>query len=215
MAGFSLMELLILVAIIGILGAVATNAWLSTMPRLMLKGAVTTTMQVLRKARMHAIKKGVNTVVQLDPDNTIMVFADWNRNLVFDPVAGVPVERTDFVLSHNALPGTVVFGYNPGDVADPALFDLSPTSGLTGGVAGRALVVYNTNGTLRDTGAIRLNLSGTFNTIEIAMTNTAGRMIRRKYMDAGFSPDGTLGFFPEGNSLNGAGFVVKNSWFWY
>jgi len=73
-SGFTLVELMIVVALVGILGAAAAFNGLFIMPRYQLRAAANEFAGNLRRARMDAIESKRNVRIEFDPDgNTYCV----------------------------------------------------------------------------------------------------------------------------------------------
>lgn len=109
-AGFTLIEVLIVIAIIGIASAFAIPTFLNVLPNWRAKAAATDLFSNLQLAKLTAIRKGTNCVVTFsgDPDggvpcqyqisiiNRTVALADYGSNVVFrGPVAGAIYPRFD------------------------------------------------------------------------------------------------------------------------
>ena len=96
--GFTLMELLIVIAVILILSAVAIPAYFNWLPRYRLNSAADDLLSVLQQAKLRAIKENANVVVDFDPDNSgdpdgrFIVFVD---NGLVAPDTFNPVNRNN------------------------------------------------------------------------------------------------------------------------
>lgn len=76
--GFSLMELIVVLALISILAAIATPLVLNWLPNMQLKGAARELFTTLHKAKMGAIKENQNWAVVFDViNNEYRLVSDW------------------------------------------------------------------------------------------------------------------------------------------
>lgn len=83
-SGFSLVELLVVMALIGILALVSMPWLLSTLSRAKLVAAAKETSTILQLARLEAIKQSVNTQVLFDAaSNSFFAFSDTDRDGAF------------------------------------------------------------------------------------------------------------------------------------
>lgn len=100
-SGFTLVEMLIVIAVILILSAVAIPAYISWLPRYRLNSAADDLLSVLQQAKLRAIKENANVVVDFDPDNNgepdgrFIVFVD---NGLVGPDTFNPVNRNNNIL---------------------------------------------------------------------------------------------------------------------
>lgn len=239
-AGFTLVELLVILFLIGLLATLAVGAYRTYIPRLELRSAMEGTAQVIGRARLMAIQRSITTVVVPDfEERTVYAFGEINghpanpldpggRYLVFDPVPGSPgyvlgaeasrTYDTDFVISIVRLPGSPELGVNfagPVDGIQGADSVIGLTSVPGAGVDEPGVLVFTPSGKVLDTGAIRLVDSRRVNYLEASIPSIAGRVALRKYVLAADSPTGVADFFAEGNLTKADGTVGRNVWVWY
>ncbi len=95
--GFTLMELMIAIAIIGIITAVATPPVLQWLQNRKIVSATQTVLSSLQSARLQSVKENQLTIVSFVSPDSYRVFLDVNQDHVFN--AG-----TDRILDHVKLP---------------------------------------------------------------------------------------------------------------
>ncbi len=214
-AGFSVIEVLMTISLLGVLGTLTLNSFQGWLPRLHLRDAAQQTQSVISRARLEAIQRGVTTVVTIDPsDGSIVSFADVNGDpmmgsagyanyLKFDPDPALGNKQTDYEISRIQL--------NSSTLGTP---EFDPVDGFTeapGAAPGSyRMLVFSAGGTTVDAGSFRLADGNGKNVIEVAITSLAGKVERRKYLEGIDSPTSTPGFFPEGQRADGT-----NVWVWY
>jgi prepilin-type N-terminal cleavage/methylation domain-containing protein len=188
--GFTLIETLIVIAVIGILVLISAPAFLRMMNRFKLTGTTREVASLMQAARMEAIKLNAPTQVNYDAtSNTFVAFIDYDRDDTFS--AG------DRVLPARVIVPVKVEFWGPGDGAanganaidgwDDAPIRLGP--------------VFRADGSVDRVGAYRFKDSNE-NFLEVRVeTPATGRMVLKKYF-----PDQSL-FFLNGES--------GNKWEWY
>lgn len=83
-SGFSLVELMLSLSIIGIMAAVIYSVSTSTVPRYSLRAEVRELVIGFKQARMEAIKRNQNVVLIFNPPGSYTLFADANGNGAMD-----------------------------------------------------------------------------------------------------------------------------------
>ncbi len=215
-AGYTVIEMLMVIAVAGVLGTLTLHYFEAWQPRLELRGTVRQAESLIHKARLEAIQRGVCTVVQADPQTgSLIAFADVNGDpvagnpghasfLKFDPDPAVGHKRTDYQIGQIQLE-RAGFGAPP---SYGAVDGFTPVPGAPAGTP--PVLVFSPAGRPESTGALRFADGSGRNFLETAVTSRAGKVEIRKFLPADDSPTSSPGFFEEGNSSGGA-----NVWVWY
>lgn len=92
--GFTILELMIAIAIIGILAAAITPSFLSWRDRSKARGDATGLRAAFESAKLRAIKHNTNVVVTFPDANSYRAFIDTNENGVRDGGEDIIVDRS-------------------------------------------------------------------------------------------------------------------------
>jgi type II secretion system protein H len=141
-AGFTLVELMVVIAIIGILAGVAAPALLKALPGIRLSGASRQVLSDLRMARTLAVEKGFNVYLSFVGAHTYTVFIDADEDGAVS--TGEAVATVDISLSSSGYQG-VSFGsaQSTGD-------DIGPGAATTA-------IFFRPNGSASPGGSVYLN----------------------------------------------------------
>lgn len=173
--GFTLIEAVIVIAIIGVATAVVVPAIQQQVHRTKLQGYAREAGTLLQKARFESIKNNVLAVVEIDPTNgLVFAFADLHGTNVtdpsdgiFNPIGGATARTTDYEIGRLGLPPGVLFAF---------LTDLDQASVdgfTTGGDPAIPQAIFQSDGSVLEQGAFRF----------------ADR--RNNYLEARVSPEAT------------------------
>lgn len=181
-AGFTLIEALVVLALLGILTTLAVPAFLTSLRSSTLLGVVKPTEMLLRRAHAEAIKTAAQGVVAIEPPTPttvarVVAFGDRNANGVADP--GEPV------LGTVSLPGKVRF-VDPAGRADALSvegFSPNPVAG------GANLALFRSDGSIAAVGGFRFgDESGNYLEVHVEPAATA-RIQLRKWQTVGATTD--------------------------
>lgn len=209
--GFTLLELLIVLAIFGIIASIGLPAIFNLIHRAKIEGITRETAVLMRKARLEAIKQGVQTVVDIDASTgEIRAFADVHGLAVTDPPDGKykndssqPRGESDYIIgTPYVLPNKVTFSFPGADAeAKASTFVNMPDFP-------DAIAIFQPNGSILNTGAIRFGDSRD-NYLEVRVDPAATARIEIRKWNAAVSAnplDNSQWFAPGENDL---------PWIWY
>jgi type IV fimbrial biogenesis protein FimT len=84
-SGFTLIELAVIIAIVGVLSGIAVPSFVGWLPKYRLSSSADDIQALVQNARLRAVKENAHVAVLLDPDNDgldgdYLVFVDQNSN---------------------------------------------------------------------------------------------------------------------------------------
>lgn len=186
--GFSILELLVVIFVLGITAAIGIPSALSQLGKLRLESTATDVANLMRQTRLRAIRDNTDYTVAISGNEIVGMGAYGNDPIQLEPEDPVSI-------------------YNLGDGAAVCLNKYDG-----GGVFDAAGVVYQGTGVATGTGAICIH-DGKGNILQIALLFATTQPKIRKYLPAAASPTGSEGFFEKTgfNVATGTG----NVWVWY
>ena len=187
-AGFSLLEALVIVGVLGVVMAIGIPSLISQMGKLQLESSATDVANLMRQTRLRAIRDNASYTVQISGAEVhgMGAFGDVLELTFEDPVKV----------------------YNPGDGAAVCL-DKYDGSGETFDADS---VVYQGTGVATGTGAICVH-DARGNILQVVVAFATAQPRIRKYLPAASSPTGSEGFFEKTGFNVGTG--TGNVWVWY
>lgn len=152
--GITLIELAIVLAIVGIVTAIAIPNYLAMLPRIRVNMAVADVSNLLNKAKLRSISQNIPYIVTFDTvNNRCGLYRDVNGDLAAQ--AGELMETTDI---KSKYPG-IVFGHNvTKDTSGAALGSTVKLKFTNPNVTGvdYTLEIFRPNGTAKHTGVVYL-----------------------------------------------------------
>lgn len=198
---FNLLEMLVVMLLIGIFSAVTYTSLDRTLPRYKLRGRATEVSGFLQKARLGAIKAGLDVSVEVesvsnsDPEQALIAYRN-NTN-------GTKTELGRVMIGASIRPFEPYLGGVPGESGSLAVANTFPA----------AKVIFKSTGNAQNTGALRFTI-GTgdhTNTIEVAVLSLGGQPVIRKYIKSADRPASATSeaFFEETH------YGTTWTWAWY
>jgi prepilin-type N-terminal cleavage/methylation domain-containing protein len=184
--GFTLVEAIIVVAIISIIASIGLPALLHMVHRSKIEGIARQTAVLMRKARLEAIKQNVQTVVEINTvTGEITAFADVDGAAAgappdgfYNAIVGEARGETDYFIGTPYIkPERVNFDFPPMDLLEPraSTFENLLSDGFPDAIA-----IFQPNGSILNTGAIRFGDNrGNFLEVRVDPAATARIQIRK------------------------------------
>ena len=182
-SGFTAVEMLVVLAITGILATLGIPWIQNILHRSKMQGLTANTTTILRVARSESIKRNVTTIVRYDPDRReFLAFADIDGvnvgegpDGVFNPIDGEPVGTTDYLVGGRfPLPTGIEIQAPDGWDAFDDLTTVSPPDG------DEQVAVFAPDGSIADIGAFRMgDARGNFFEVRIEPQATARIQVRK------------------------------------
>ncbi len=161
-AGFTLVELMIVVAIMGILAGIAYPLMLSWLPNMRLRGAARDVYSVMQRAKAEAIERGVDVTVGFSTaTDAYIMFLDTGEG-----VGGIA--------GNELLDGSEPALFRSGPLPDGVAFDPATDGDGVTFVAGNALV-FTSRGLPVGTGTVAMWVPATGRQRTVTV-NIAGRV---------------------------------------
>jgi prepilin-type N-terminal cleavage/methylation domain-containing protein len=145
-SGFTLLEVLVVMAVLGIAMVIFAPGLYRFLNRAKLEGTARDTAALLQRARLEAVTRSIQAVVRVTADDEVFAYGDVNGDNVYNPDSALRYGRTDFTLGRFALPRGITLAA-PG--SQPVIEGLTDVSGL--GTVAR----FNANGSIAAIGAFR------------------------------------------------------------
>ncbi len=157
-SGFTIVELVIVVGLIGVITAIAVPNFSVWLPNYRLKAATQDLYSNLQKAKLAAVKRNTNTVISF-PAGGYTIFVDGDRDFVMDAGEAV-ISQVTWANYPNVTAGANTFDDSLGLPAIAFRSDGIPT--VSTGIASGTATLNNTNGksldvTVSQAGGIRIN----------------------------------------------------------
>jgi len=214
--GFTLIEALVVVAIMGVILLLGLPSLFNYIRRAKVEGTVQGVANLMRLARLEAIKQGVPVVVRADfGQNLVTAFVDRNSNLTFDPTAGANPRATDREIGRVPLANGVFFwGFqDPSGPADAAPKGANVVTGFNADPGGGGLpnvAVFDSSGAIRNPGNLEFG-DGRGNFVEVRVSPQAtARVSLWKWNRAASTYYQRGNVAPVGGTVSG-----KTTWEWY
>lgn len=128
--GFSIIELLVTLAVFGIMLSTGVSSFMDLMPGYRLNGAARQLKSDLMLARMRAVNQNNQFVLMLDPQGkSYSIIDDDNGNGIADTGESVSVKDLSTVYSGVQLSSVTTISFSPQGTASPAVWTVTSSEG--------------------------------------------------------------------------------------
>ncbi len=210
-SGFTVMELLVVVTLIGILGAMTLSIFNSMRPKIMLTSVSRELSSIFQKARLAAIKRNQPVVGVIETElgadttdyNPLGVKNEWLVLKTVDAY-GNEIEISSYQM-FRGYPPIYFWGHSEDEIHKASSNTFQNNT-----------VAYNFDGSVFSTGALRISYAktGTRNTLEIAVPTQSGVPVVRKFLKVDDRPNTakSQSFFEE---TVASAARRRTLWIWY
>lgn len=166
-SGFTLVEIIIAVAVISVLAGIGTTMLLNALPNMRIKSAARDVYSALMQTKNEALRRGVNVGFLVNTAaNTYLVFLDSNSNGAFEPN---PPNSETALLPATGFPANVTFdptfGVNGTDFGTTLAFTLRGIPNIAA-LASMRLQATDSQGAVVRTRTITVSPAGRVNVLQ-------------------------------------------------
>jgi type IV fimbrial biogenesis protein FimT len=184
-AGFTLVELMVVIAIAGLLMAIAIPYFGQVMRRARVESEARTISSTLLQARLQAIKRGANVLVEFSTDSSKLSLGSYHKAVVYLDTGGTAgaLDATDTVLGRSGIAsGADTEKYYVDDAGKPSPstsaatieFVFTPFGSMNATSTAKSIYIGDTKGNLLQI-AIPAAAQGKILTTKLAGSTFVGR----------------------------------------